>query len=81
VTRRNDPPDEEERRRVFRRMAWTFVYLPPLLVVAFAVFGGAITALMIPFPYVGYGLRLLFWAVVLIVLGVGAYVIQRSGER
>lgn len=75
-------PDENdaERRRVFRRMAWTFVYLPPLLLLIVAAVGGMVTALMLPFPYVGYWLRALFWAVALVAGGLGAYLVQRRRE-
>lgn len=35
---------EEERRRLFRRMEWVFVWGPPLLAVFVGVFGGAFLA-------------------------------------
>jgi ABC-type uncharacterized transport system permease subunit len=38
------PPPAEERRRLFRRMEWVFVWLPPLLAVFIGVFGAAFLA-------------------------------------
>jgi hypothetical protein len=58
-------------------MAWTFVYLPPLLVLCFAAFGGMVAALMLPFPYTGYWVRALFWGAALIAAGLGLYLLQR----
>jgi hypothetical protein len=43
---RLDP--EEERRRLFRRMEWVFVYAPPLLALFVGVFGGAFLAWLLP---------------------------------
>lgn len=43
---RADP--EKERRKLFRRMEWVFVYAPPLLAIFIAVFGGLFLAFFVP---------------------------------
>lgn len=45
----NQRPDpDQERRKLFRRMEWVFVYAPPLLAVFIAVFGGLFLAFFVP---------------------------------
>lgn len=39
MSRRHRVPDEE-RRKLFRRMEWVFVYAPPILAAFIGVFGG-----------------------------------------
>jgi hypothetical protein len=80
VPHRRDPQGEEQRRRVFRQMAWTFVYLPPLLVALFALTGGALLALFVPFPFTAYAARWLFWAGALVLLGIGLYLVMRERD-
>ena len=46
--RREDPRHGDDRRRLFRRMEWVFVYLPPLLAVFVAAFGAAFLAWLAP---------------------------------
>ena len=42
------PRGDEERRRLFRRMEWVFVYLPPVLALFVAAFGAAFLAWIVP---------------------------------
>ncbi|HET7276098.1 MAG TPA: hypothetical protein VFI91_13095 [Longimicrobiaceae bacterium] len=59
---------EDERRRVFRRMAWYYVYLPPVLAVLIAALGAALVAWLAPVEGTSFWGR---WSViVLIVLGI-----------
>jgi hypothetical protein len=39
---------DEDRRRILRRMEWTFVWLPPLLLVVVTAAGSALIAWMAP---------------------------------
>jgi hypothetical protein len=39
---------DEDRRRILRRMEWTFVWLPPLLLVLVTAAGSALIAWMAP---------------------------------
>jgi hypothetical protein len=39
---------DEDRRRIMRRMEWTFVWLPPLLLVVVTAAGSALIAWMAP---------------------------------
>ena len=43
MIRRRTPPDEE-RRKLFRRMEWVFVWAPPLIAAFIGIFGGAFLA-------------------------------------
>jgi hypothetical protein len=43
----NRDPDVE-RRKLFRRMHWVFVYAPPILAVFFATLGGLLLAFLFP---------------------------------
>jgi membrane associated rhomboid family serine protease len=67
---------DEERRRLFRRMEWVFVYAPPLLAAFIAAFGAAFLAFFIPVPGTGFWGR---WAAAVgLILGVPliAYVVR-----
>ena len=46
MTSGTDP--EEERRRVFQRMEWVYVYAPPFLAVGIALAGAFLLALFVP---------------------------------
>lgn len=60
--------DQEERRRIFRRMEWVFVVAPPLLALFIAGFGAAFVAWLVPLPGTSFWGR---WAIlVALVLGV-----------
>jgi hypothetical protein len=39
---------DEERRKIFRRMTWVYVYLPPLLAIFIAMIGSTIVAFLVP---------------------------------
>jgi hypothetical protein len=67
------PPNRDrDRRRLFRRMEWVFVYGPPLLALFIAVFGGAFLAWLVPLAGTTFWQR---WVgVVLIVLGIPALI-------
>lgn len=71
-------PSADERRRVFRRMEWTFVFAPPLLALFFAGFGAAFLAWLVPIPGTSFWGRWLI--VVLLVLGIptAGHLIRRA---
>jgi hypothetical protein len=73
-------PQDEERRRLFRRMEWVFVFGPPLVALFIAAFGATFIAWLVPLPGTSFWGR---WAiVVLIILGLPLiwYLIQRRRE-
>jgi len=45
------PEDDAARRRLFRRMSWTYVYGPPLVLILVALAGGALVGLILPVPW------------------------------
>jgi hypothetical protein len=62
--RRND--SDEERRRLFRRMEWVFVWAPPLLALFVGVFGGAFLAWLLPIGGTTYTQRWIAASVLLL---------------
>jgi hypothetical protein len=76
MPQRRESSSQEERRRLFRRMEWVFVYAPPILAVFIAVFGAAFLAMFVPVPQTNFWGR---WAAgVGLILGVPliAYVVR-----
>ncbi|HEV2131948.1 MAG TPA: hypothetical protein VGR27_12625 [Longimicrobiaceae bacterium] len=57
---------DEERRRVFRRMEWVFVYAPPLLALFFTVFGATFLAWLVAIPGTGFWQRWLVLVAIII---------------
>jgi hypothetical protein len=76
------PPrgSDDERRRLFRRMEWTFVYGPPLVALFIAVFGAMFVAWLVDVP--GTTFRGRWLVIVLILLGLPLlwHLVQRSRE-
>lgn len=59
---------DEERRRLFRRMEWAFVFAPPLIAAFVAGFGALFIAWLLPVPGTTFWGR---WGIVVgIVLGI-----------
>jgi hypothetical protein len=56
---------DAERRKIFRRIEWVFVYAPPILAVVFACFGAAFLAFFIPLPGTTFWGR---WAIAILVI-------------
>ena len=72
---------DEERRKLFRRMEWVYVYAPPVLAVLVAAAGGALLAFLVPLEGIGFWGR---WGIVVgIILGVPliAYIIRELLSR
>jgi hypothetical protein len=70
------PPDPgEERRRIFRRMEYVFVYAPPLLALFFGLSGAAFLAFIAPIPGTSYWGRWAIFVGVLLVLPTLAYLV------
>jgi len=71
----------EERKQLFRRMEWYYVWLPPLLLVVFAVLGGLLLAWIVPVRGVDLWLR---WAVItalLVLIPLVGRSVMRIGKR
>jgi uncharacterized membrane protein len=64
--RATGPDPHEERRRLFRRMEWVFVYLPPLLAVLAGTAGGAVLAWLVRIEGTTYAQRWLGSSVLLL---------------
>ena len=50
-------PDPEERRKLFRRMEWVFVWAPPLLIALIGGSAAALVAWLIPIDGFGFWTR------------------------
>ena len=79
---RRRPPSDEERRRLFRRMEWVFVYAPPVLAVFVGVFGAAFLAWAVDVPGTNFRGRWALGTIALLVLPAIVYYIQsrRNGD-
>ena len=55
MSQRRDP--HEERRKLFRKMEWVFVYAPPLLAIFIAAFGAMFLAFFVPIGEYGLWAR------------------------
>jgi hypothetical protein len=74
------PSPDEERRRLFRRMEWVFVWGPPLLALFFAIFGALFIAWLVEIPGTSLWGR---WAILMLILlgiPIGWQIIQRFRE-
>ena len=79
MSRRGDP--EQERRKLFRRMEWVFVYAPPLLAIFMAVFGGLFLAFVVPLEGTTFLGRWALAVLVTLVLPTLAYLVkERLGK-
>lgn len=77
----NRPSPDEERRRIFRRMEWVFVYGPPALALFIAIFGAAFLAIFVPIPGTNFWGR---WAIgvgLLLVVPTVGYLVKNRLER
>jgi hypothetical protein len=74
-------PDPEERRKLFRRMEWVFVYAPPLLILLVAGSGATLLAWIIPVGTLGFWTKWLIGVVLLIGLPLLAYLIHGWRNR
>jgi len=70
---------DEERRRLFRRMEWVYVYAPPLLALVIAVFGAAFLAWAVDLDGTTFLGR---WALgVLLLLGIPGLIVLIQSRR
>jgi hypothetical protein len=78
---RNRRDLDEERRRLFRRMEWVFVYAPPLLAAFIGVFGAAFLAWAVYLPGTTFWGR---WAIgvllILVLPGLVYYLLDRKNR-
>lgn len=69
---------DEERRKIFRRMEWVFVYAPPLLALFVGIFGAAFLAFLVPLPGTNfYGRWAIGVLIVLVLPAVGYFIWSR----
>ncbi len=76
--RRVRPPDPEERRQLFRRMEWLYVWAPPLMILLVASSGAAVVAWILPITGVGFWGR---WAIVFAVVILGPLLVYLIRSR
>jgi hypothetical protein len=75
------PGHDEERRRIFRRMEYAFVWAPPLIALVFAVSGSAVLAFLVPIPGVGFYARWAIFVLAVLVVPALAYVVWDRVRR
>jgi hypothetical protein len=73
-------PQDEERRRLFRRMEWVFVFGPPLVALFIAGFGAMFIAWLVPLPGTSFWGRWLIVVVIVLGLPLAWYMIQRRRD-
>lgn len=74
-------PDPEERRKLFRRMEWVFVYAPPLLILFLGGSSAALLAWLAPLPGMGFWAKWLIFVILIIGLPGIAYAIRQWLRR
>jgi hypothetical protein len=74
-------PDPEERRKLFRRMEWVFVYAPPLLIVLVGGSAATLVSWFLPVWGLGFWTRWLIAFVLIIGLPLIAYLIRGWIQR
>jgi len=76
------PPrrSDEERRRLFRRMEWVFVYAPPLIALFVAGFGALFVAWLLEIPGTTFWGRWTVLVVIILGIPIVGHLIQRSRE-
>lgn len=72
---------DEERRKVFRRMAFVFVWAPPLLILFLAASMALLFAAIFPFGGVGYWTSWVFWAVLIVAVPGLAYLAWQAVKK
>jgi hypothetical protein len=75
------PPPDHERRKLFRRMEWVYVYAPPLLILFIGGFGSVFLAWLVPLPGLGFWARWALAMMIVVGLPVLAYVIRSWWTR
>jgi hypothetical protein len=79
VTPRKRPDDE--RKRLFRKMEWLFVYAPPLLALFIGGFGALFLAAVVPVPGTTFLGRWVLAVLVILVLPTIVYVVRLLLKR
>ena len=72
---------DEERRRLFRRMEWVFVYGPPLLLFFVGASSSLLLAWLVPVPGLQFRAKWLIGMLLIVGLPVVAYVIRSRWTR
>ncbi|HUE96759.1 MAG TPA: hypothetical protein VMN39_08870 [Longimicrobiaceae bacterium] len=75
------PDPDQERKKLFRRMEWAFVYAPPLLAAFVGIFGGIFLAYFVPVPGTTFWGRWALAMLVILVLPTLAYVVRERLRR
>lgn len=74
-------PDPEERRKLFRRMEWVYVWAPPLLILLVGGSAGALVAWALPVYGIGFWTRWLIAFVVIVGLPLIAWLVHDRLRR
>jgi hypothetical protein len=78
---REYPGPDEERQKLFRRMEWLYVYVPPLLALLIGVGGALILAAVVPIPGTTFLGRWVLGVLILLVLPTVLYVVWSYVKR
>lgn len=74
-------PDPEERRKLFRRMEWVFVWAPPLLIAFIGGSAAALVAWLVPIAGFGFWTRWLIVFVVVTAVPLLVFVVRERMRR
>jgi uncharacterized membrane protein len=72
---------DEERKKLFRKMEWVFVYAPPLLAIFIGAFGGLFLAAVVPIPGTTFVGRWVLAVLVILVLPAVVYLARHFMKR
>lgn len=74
-------PHDEERRKIFSRMEWVYVYTPPILAIVVGVAGSALLAYLIPLGTMTFWGRWALGVLIILVFPSVIYVVKSYLER
>lgn len=76
--RRDRAPDARERRQLFRRMEWLYVWAPPLMILLVAGSGSAVVAWIVPITTISFWGR---WAIIFVLVTLGPLLVYLIRSR
>ena len=69
---------DRERQKLFGRMEWVFVYLPPILAICIGVFGGLFLAAVVPLEGTTFWGRWALAVLLILVLPALVYLVREK---
>ena len=77
----NEPPPDEARRRLFRRMEWVYVWAPPLLILMVGASGSLLLAWLVPVAGLGLLEKWLIGMAIIVGLPLAGYLLRAWWTR